>query len=297
MTFLQIQCFSRLANNRRMNKTATEFNISPSALTKQMQQLEDELGAELFENTADGFVLTRYGDLIYPSMQFMAYQYSNMLLEMRAFAGQAHGKEKENTFKIVLPFHQRELLNALFDFKDANPDVSFQITEVTNYAIQNAVYNADVDLGIGYAELMDKKLSGGFMAKKDDPVVVISKKHPMADRESLKLFSLKDEKFYLFRDDELMFRFMLRMCIGEGFVPDVIHSNLRLNTIFWHVAENHGVTLCPKNSFDVLSPEGCVAVPLDKARYNLRMTMYIPNTYPSELCIRLVSFIQDRFNR
>lgn len=290
MNFLQIQCFTRLAHNKRMKKTAAEFNIRPSTLTKQIQQLEDELSVELIKNTPDGFALTQFGEMVFPSMQFMAHQYSTMLYDMKKFS-----ENDDRVFKIMLPFHQRDIINALLDFKDITPDVSFELTETTNYVIQDALYNADIDLGFGYSELMEKKLSGAYLTKRDSVVAVVSNDHYLANKESISISDLKDERFYLFRDDALMYRYILTICTMAGFVPKSDDCNYRLKTILWNVSQNYGVSLMTKSSIEVLAPQNCTVLPLKENHY-VRMNMYIPTTYPSDICKKLVSFMLERFS-
>ena len=51
MDIRKIEYFIRLAEILNFSKAAEQLHISHQALSRQMQQLEEELGAKLFERT------------------------------------------------------------------------------------------------------------------------------------------------------------------------------------------------------------------------------------------------------
>jgi molybdate transport repressor ModE-like protein len=57
--------FKAVAEAGSISKAARQLNLSQSAVSQQVQQLEDEYGAELLTRTTQGVVLTAAGELLY----------------------------------------------------------------------------------------------------------------------------------------------------------------------------------------------------------------------------------------
>lgn len=64
MEFGQLKYFIALAEEPNIGRAAARLNISLAPLTRQIQQLEDEFGAQLFLRTARGIELPQAGDML-----------------------------------------------------------------------------------------------------------------------------------------------------------------------------------------------------------------------------------------
>ena len=66
----QLETFIRVADAGSFNKAAEESYITPTAIIKQINLLEDSLGVKLFERTRRGLTLTKAGRSMMPSTSF-----------------------------------------------------------------------------------------------------------------------------------------------------------------------------------------------------------------------------------
>lgn len=63
-TFRQIQIIEAIAQRRSIGQAAEALNLSQPAVTRALQQIEDELGVKLFERTPNGVVPTVFAEPI-----------------------------------------------------------------------------------------------------------------------------------------------------------------------------------------------------------------------------------------
>lgn len=80
-----------IARSGSISGAAEELALSQSAVTKQLQRIEDRLGVRLFERRARGVELTVYGEALVRRGQLIARQLGDTLDELRALAGGERG--------------------------------------------------------------------------------------------------------------------------------------------------------------------------------------------------------------
>jgi DNA-binding transcriptional LysR family regulator len=108
---------------------------------------------------------------------------------------------------------------------------------------------------------------------------------------------LKEEIFYLFRGDRLMYQQQLHVCISAGFTPKQTFSDLRISTILKYVASGSGVSLLVENTANSVSAvtplpfEGVTVLGLEE---NPGMTMLAVSdlAYQTDTHKKLLSFFE-----
>ena len=86
----QLETFIVVADEGSFSKAAEKLYISPTAIIKQINSLEDSLGIILFNRTHRGIILTKAGESIYHDAKYII-QYTKDSIER---AKQAEGKHK-----------------------------------------------------------------------------------------------------------------------------------------------------------------------------------------------------------
>ena len=67
----QLETFLRVADAGSFNKAAEESFITPTAVIKQINLLENSLDVKLFERTHRGLILTKAGKSLYRDTQYI----------------------------------------------------------------------------------------------------------------------------------------------------------------------------------------------------------------------------------
>ncbi|MCM1392337.1 MAG: LysR family transcriptional regulator, partial [Ruminococcus sp.] len=67
----RLDTFLRVADCGSFNKAAEEAYITPTAVIKQINLLENELNVKLFERTHRGLILTKAGKSLYSDTKYI----------------------------------------------------------------------------------------------------------------------------------------------------------------------------------------------------------------------------------
>ncbi|AGH81912.1 transcriptional activator [Psychromonas sp. CNPT3] len=144
-----LRAFEAAARHQNLSKAAKELNVSRTAVSQQVKQLELYLDAQLF---------IRNGSLLQLTDQ--AAHYLPLLTSNfdRLEKGTLHlferNKKQQLIMRIAHSFCQQWLLPRLADFKRQHPNISIKILTTNNIYPQK---NENIDLEIlnGYVDVMD----------------------------------------------------------------------------------------------------------------------------------------------
>ena len=120
----QLDTFIRVADAGSFNKTAELAYITPTAVIKQINLLEDSLGVKLFDRSHRGLTLTKAGQSMYQDAKYII-QYCRDSVTRAKNAMQ----EDSNVIRIgSSPITPAQLLMELWSkVQTLYPDIKFQI--------------------------------------------------------------------------------------------------------------------------------------------------------------------------
>ena len=125
----QLETFLRVADAGSFNKAAEESYITPTAVIKQINLLEESLGVKLFDRSHRGLQLTKAGRSMYQDTKYII-QYCRDSVTRAKNAMQ----EDENIIRIgSSPMTPAQLLMDLWSrVQTLHPDIKFQIVPFEN---------------------------------------------------------------------------------------------------------------------------------------------------------------------
>ena len=85
MDFRKMEAFFTIANTGKFIDAAEKLFISQSSLSKQMSQLEGELGVKLFKKTRSGVQLTQAGQDFYTYVRKALPEYQHELSRLQMY--------------------------------------------------------------------------------------------------------------------------------------------------------------------------------------------------------------------
>lgn len=161
----QLETFIRVADAGSFNKAAEESFITPTAVIKQINLLEDSLGVKLFDRTHRGLHLTKAGHSLYQDSKYII-QYCRDSITRAKNAMQ----EDSNIIRIgSSPITPAQLLMELWSRVQAlHPNIKFQIVPFENTPenareiLANLGKNIDIVGGIFDDTMLDVRACAGL---------------------------------------------------------------------------------------------------------------------------------------
>lgn len=144
MDIRQLEFFLQIANHGGFNRASAHLHIAQSALSRQVQQLENELGVTLFERSGRGVQLTPAGEFMVPRAEALLRQIRQTRDELLTHASVVKGE-------VVLglpPSLQIVCAPILRDFTARYPDVFLTVHSGTSIELREQLLNGKVDLAI-----------------------------------------------------------------------------------------------------------------------------------------------------
>ncbi len=193
MEIRNLTTFLKVAELKSFSKAAEALDYSQSAVTVQIQQLERELGVQLFDRIGKNVSITQYGK------DFVAYARDVVSAVARASAFATDNEELTGivrvgtldslmtaSFSDIIPAFHRKFPKVLANIHGDN------VSHLKDMLIKNEldlIYTLD-------GQLHDAQFVKVFEAE-EEIVIVTNNKNPLAERQNLRLADLVDQPFIL----------------------------------------------------------------------------------------------------
>lgn len=196
----QLETFIKVADAGSFNKAAEQSFITPTAVIKQINLLEADLGVLLFDRTHRGLSLTKAGHSLYRDSKYII-QYCRDSVVRAKHAMQ----EDEHIIRIgTSPMTPAQVLLALWPkIHEHYPNMKFQLVPFENTPenakeiLANLGQNIDIVAGIFDETLLDLRKCKGFELTRNPICCAVSTNHPLVEKDKLKVTDLYGENLML----------------------------------------------------------------------------------------------------
>lgn len=229
-----------------LHRAATRLNISQSALSRQMQVLEHELGGKLLERSSTGVLPTPGGRALAERMgAFIAGYDENLLAVRRIIRGEA-GELRIGY--LASAFHEY-LEPALEVLRRLHPETRVKLLDLYPGEQITALRQGKIDMA--FTQDDGNLLGRDFRTKKlarNKSYVSLPEEHPLASRKEVRFAELKNETFIIGADAEIpgFRRRLIQLCrICGKFRPKVVEISGGLSDAFSTVANDGAIAILP----------------------------------------------------
>lgn len=186
ITLRQFRYFIAVAESGSVAAASRMLAIAQSAVTRSMQELEDELGQPLFERSSRGMTLTPQGHRFLASARKVIGAVAEATRLHRADEGTGlRGPLAVGVTSLVAGYYLSELLSR---YRRLCPGVSVQIVEETPPFLEHLLINGELDLAIMVSNALGEPqaLVAETLTRSPNRVWVASD-HPLAQHEQVTL--------------------------------------------------------------------------------------------------------------
>ncbi|MCM2460043.1 LysR family transcriptional regulator [Pseudomonas sp. CG7] len=262
MELRHLRYFIAVAEELHFGRAALALGISQPPLSQQIQALEQEIGARLFERTNRRVELSEAGRLFLEEARRVLAQVDKAAdVARRAQLGELG--ELKIGFTSSAPFNST-IPQAIFAFRQRFPAVHLNLREMSSTQVSDALVDEAIEVGIMRPLPLPDTLREIELSR-DPLVAVLSAKHPLAQRsdEGLYLSALAHEPFVFFPRSygSGLYAPLLSLARDAGFSPHFAPEAGEAMTIIGLVAAGRGGSERPA-SYQRMRIDGVVYRPL-----------------------------------
>ncbi len=269
-----LRYFYEVARYGSFSLAEEKIHIAASAIRRQIQLLEDELGLKLFVRDRNGLKLTSAGESL-------MYRTKRIMKELGIARSEINVLKGERTGHVRVGINDtaaREFLAGfLAGFKKMYPQVTFEIFIGNSNVLSERMLQGEADVIIGYA--LEQKSGLQQVASFDlETCITLPRSHALARRESVYISDLVDESFIFPSGDQTLHRVLNEAFSRSALRPAPSITANSFEFIAEMVARGLGIS-CQVRLFagpDPIRPE-IVYVPIRDYRISkTKLGCYIP---------------------
>ena len=179
-----------VAEHGSLTEAASALGVTQPALSRRIQQLEEDLGLQVFDRSRKGMALTELGRLIHREARELVDRYERMRRSVRAHLNLEAGTVRLGGGATAVSFL---VPDAIAKFRGDYPGVTFQVKEAGSREIEQDVRDERLELGIVTLPVSTDELTTRPL-RRDEIVLVAGDEHPLARRRTVPASALRDEE-------------------------------------------------------------------------------------------------------
>lgn len=243
MELRQLQYFIKVAKKQHVTQAAEELHVAQSAVSRQIHQLEEELGVTLFVQKGRNLQLTPVGQLFLTRVEAILSDLERAVDEIHEFLDPDAGE-----IRIGFPHSlgMNLLPRIVADFRKEHPNVKFKLKQGTYNSLIRDVQSGEIDLAL-ISPLPEKSEHVcGEVLFTEELFAILPANHRLADKSSIRLDQLKEDSFVMFKEGYSLRAIVMEACAKAGFTPKIGFEGEETDTIRGLVAAGMGVSLLPE---------------------------------------------------
>lgn len=245
MELRQLRYFEAVASTLNFSRAAERLHIAQPPLSRQIQQLEDELGVSLLDRSSRPLKLTNAGSFFYDqTVQVLARLKEIQAATRRIGAGGTRWMGIGFVPSILYGF----LPNVLQRFTNENENLDISLSELTSVQQAEALKAGRIDVGFGRLAIQDEGLQN-IVLTEELMVVAIPSGSALCKETTIPLRRLVSEVLVLYPAaprpsfaDQVLHQFSVR-----GYEVRKTYETNGLQTAIGLVAAGMGVTIVPES--------------------------------------------------
>ena len=178
MNDLQLRYFTAIVELGSFSEVALELHISQSSVSKQIMQLEDELGVKLFDRSTRKVQLSSGGERLYQDARSVLVQIDHLKEAAREIA--RSGKKQLTVLALPVIGHYNFYIPIQM-FENEHPEVEIRLEELEEPEMYRRMNLGEYDAAITYLNPMQAVRNARFVPLvEDEMILVCHNDHPLS---------------------------------------------------------------------------------------------------------------------
>ncbi len=261
MELRHLRYFVAVAEALSFTKAAEKLRLAQPSLTRQVRNLEEEIGVQLLDRSGNHVELTEEGKVFLTDSKKVLALCDESVANVQRMN---RGEHFQLNIGYVASIHHALLPATLGAFRKVCPGVALNLFDMTSFEQLQALEARTIDLG--FLGLPPALAIRGLLSEcviHDAMLVVVPTGHPLAKKAKVKLEDLESQ-FFIGMSGKThpgVRAWVLQVCRDAGFSAKILQEADTEATALRFVADGLGVSLMPEQ-FAGLPREGVRFLPL-----------------------------------
>lgn len=260
----QLQYIVAVDEHRSFSKAAAAVHVTQPTLSTQVQKLEEDLGAQIFDRSKKPIRPTEIGELILAQARSALAEIEKIEWVVKNAGKEATGDFHLGVLPTLAPYIVPRFLKA---FEHGNPKLKLHLHELRMDAIVESVDRGQIDAGLLITPIHSSELI-------ESPIfyepfyLFLQSSHPLAQKEAIRAEEIDVSELWLLENGHCLRQQMLAL-FGDAAQGLSLQKSDRfaggsLETLISLVRRNGGYALIPELALPTPMPEDVKAIPFQK---------------------------------
>lgn len=266
MNLQQLSYFKTIAELKHFTKAANRLIIGQSTLSHSIQNFEDELGVKLFSRQGKSIALTKYGELFLPYVNGTLDTLNEGIRMLKEQTDPDSGTVSICYPPSIAPFIPYIITKYIADTDRVNTHFNTH-QGPSDDKIHDMVASGNDDVALCNVEIAED--IDCLDIGEHELVLLVSKEHRLAERESIELNEINGEKFIAYDRDTYLRRKTDLILKEHNIEINIMAETAQDNVIYGLAGSNHGVAITPR-PVGIL-PESIHALRINDPRFVIKL--------------------------
>ncbi len=243
MDIRQLNYFISVAEHLNFTKAAEHHYVAQTAISQQIQALEQLLGVKLFIRNNRSVQLTPAGKVFYKEAKLMVARSEEAITKTRRAASGFEG-----TLRIGFqgPNEKRFLPALIRTFKHTHPNIDLSFMQNNPEKLREALTHGLLDLDFTSSFGLEQTPGVIWKTMFRDPLcAIVYRDHPLANEQRIPRSAFANDSFVVMDSKEAPFAHdaMIQDCLNCGFSPKVVAECQSFESLLLLVEAEVGIAL------------------------------------------------------
>jgi len=296
MELRHLRYFVAVGEEQHYGRAAQRLRVAQPALSRQIQDLEEEIGFKLFDRLPRGVKINAAGESFLKEARGILQQVNDATTRARRIASGQSGTLRVG-FVESISWHG--LVPASFKrFRSRQPNAELQLRPTSSAEQFEAIASGELDAGFAFAiATADRNLArldiGALKL-----VLAAPQDHPLASRKSVRLRDLKEAEFIWFprKESPAFYDRLMSECLRGGLEnPRVVQEAVNEATILSLVSCRLGVAFV-SDAARWRRPQSVTLIPVKDLQVQLPLVLVWRKDNTSPLLAQFIADVQSRLS-
>ena len=299
MNINQLRYFVTAAENRSFSKAASKHFISQTAVTQQIQALEESLGVTLFDRSTRPIKVTPAGNLFLVDAKAILERVNYSINRVQEASVGFVGNLRIGYTK---GYERSKLSNTLRAFHDKYPNVLISCYRCDTDTLATGLQNNEFDIIFTWdsTELAKDRSIAAHVIERSPLMVALYNSHPYSGRTFLRRSELRSEDILFMthsRDaDSIGDRHFYELYYKAGYKPNITFRSNDMESILMMVAAGEGISVLPGYVTEKLdNADNIIFIPLVGDEENVEIIAAWINEEKNPVLLRFAEFLEPSF--